>query len=337
MPIVYTALGVFRACCASRRPAPTLQMNAAEPHAPGAQAQATGAAVLVCFVLAADRWDSYASMSCVAAATVRRQHPGSRIVLVCDDRTMHQLAGDRTRLTPFFSEIISLPVPVESAKERSRFLKTSLRRIIRGDFLYLDTDTLTVRSLAPVFDVRSAVGLTIEKNGSVDDTPVFPKVFALYDRLGWQCRPKTYYNGGVVFARDDARAAALFDGWHERWMITCAAGCTDDQPALNMTVCELGIDVAVLAPEWNAMVLFFPWRWRECTVGHFFASNPFSSTILGHLVTCFESTGTIDWAAFDRCVDDGHPWGPDPEPWQLWRSRHYAQAISGKVRQLLPR
>lgn len=288
----------------------------------------------VCFVLAADAWNPYVAMCCVAAATVRRWHADCRILLLCDERTATRLAPHRHRLAGYFDEIVAVPVPLDDSVERSRYLKTTMRRWLRGDFVYLDVDTLTLGSLAPLFRRSSWLGLTLERNAPETDIRAFPRVLALYEQLGWHLRPRRYFNGGMMWVRDDDRAAELFARWHERWQITRAAGCSADQPSLNMAVCELEADVDVLPAEWNAMVLFSPSRWRGCRVAHFFASNHFPSTILGHLVERFESGDVIDWPALDRCVAEGHPWGPNPEPWQLWRSGHYARAVVRKCLRL---
>jgi hypothetical protein len=289
----------------------------------------------VCFVLAADGWNRYASMACVAAASVRRWLPECRVLLLCDELTAARLDGHRTRLAAHFDEVVSIPVPVESGKDRSRYLKTTMRRWLRGDFAYLDVDVLALDSVAPLFRVAAPVGLTVEGNASPSEVRRFPRVAALYERLGWGPVPQPYFNGGMMWVRDDAAASAFFERWHACWQITRAAGSTDDQPSLNRAVVEAGLEVEVLSPEWNAMVLFAPSRWRGCRIAHFFASNPFPSTVLAHLVNRFERDGVIDWQVLDRCIAEGHPWGPDPEPWQLWRSGHYGRALAAKCGGLL--
>jgi hypothetical protein len=274
-------------------------------------------------------------MGCVAAASVKRWLPDCQVRLLCDDLTTTRLAAHRSRLNAYFDEVVSVPAPVESCKDRSRYLKTTMRRWLRGEFIYLDVDILALDSVAPLLGRASSVGLTLEGNAAASDVQQFPRVAALYQKLDWGPMPGRYFNGGMMVVRDNTAALAFFERWHEYWQITRAAGCTDDQPSLNRAVLGLANDVEVLSPEWNAMVLFEPARWRGCRIAHFFASNPFPSTVLAYLVGRFERDGVIDWPALERCIAEGHPWGPDPEPWQLWRSGHYARAVAGKCSGLL--
>jgi hypothetical protein len=55
-----------------------------------------------------------------------------------------------------------------------------------------------------------------------------------------------------------------------------------------------------------------------------------------HLMNCVERTGVFDGAAYEQSIRQRHPWGPNPEAWQLIHSRNYVRAAIAKVRRGSP-
>ena len=83
--------------------------------------------------------------------TARYYNPDATIVLIVDDLTDKLLVGIRAEILEYISEKKVKILPKEmSMMQRSRWLKTSVRNIIDGDFLFIDCDTLIARSLLEI-------------------------------------------------------------------------------------------------------------------------------------------------------------------------------------------
>jgi hypothetical protein len=131
---------------------------------------------------------------------------------------------------------------------------------------------------------------------------------------------------------DSVVVRAFFDEWHRRWQLSRDFGRLDDQPSLNSTIAAQQLAVEVLPPSYNAMILYFPQRFRTCRIAHFLASTEMFRTLMTDLLDRFHSTQEVDWDAIEICVREGHPWGRAPEPWQLVRSGNYVRAMGAWVR-----
>lgn len=265
---------------------------------------------------------------------IKRLHPEAHISVLCDDVSASHLHPiDAYPILELADNVDVVPCPYAQVRERNRFVKTSMRSRLKGDFLYLDADTIPIRPLDSIFQVVSNVGGVLEFNKSVDEH-FFPEAWnELYACLGWKYPTSVYVNGGVLMFRDTPQAHRFGEEWHRRWIQSRDAGVSSDQPSLNSALFESGVDVTLLSNADNAMVLMEPWRFRGCRVAHFFESNEVGGTLMTYLVRRLMETGRFDETAIERCIAEGHPWMPDCEAWQLWRSRNYFRAVVAKGRQ----
>jgi hypothetical protein len=285
-----------------------------------------------CYVLASDRWDDYGAMGCISAATLRRQHQDVDIAFVIDGDTAAALGPRKKTLERFADRIIEVPDIHGSARERSRILKTTMRRHLTGRFVFLDLDTLIVRPIDALFDSTKPFEIALDyETGAVDER----------DRLTYEGMDRAHYpdrafNSGIMVIDDAPPVRALFDEWHRRWRMSRDLGKLDDQQSLNSTIAATRFPVSVLAPSYNSMILYFPHRFRTCRIAHFLASTKMVRTLMTDLLDAFRESDDVDWPTIERCVREGHPWGRAPEPWQLMRSRNYVRAAWARVRRNFP-
>ncbi|MFX4681913.1 hypothetical protein ABTB34_20895, partial [Acinetobacter baumannii] len=72
-----------------------------------------------------------------------------RVIVLVDSETMMGLNGYRADVARI-AEFQCVDVPGCYGKtERSRFIKTTIRKHVDGDFLFIDTDTVVCRELVP--------------------------------------------------------------------------------------------------------------------------------------------------------------------------------------------
>ena len=287
----------------------------------------------VCYILACDQWNDYGAMVCISAATLRRHHPDVEIVVLSDRTTLAHLGTARIAMERFVDRILGVEDLEGSSRERSRILKTTMRRYLKDRFVFLDLDTVVLGRLDPLFTSRRPLQIALDyETGRVDDRdrPVYEQIDPLH-------YPARAFNSGVMSVDDSPQVRRFFEEWHRRWMLSRDFGRLDDQPSLNSTIAAQEFDVEVLAPDYNAMILYFPQRFRTCRVAHFLASTEMYRTLMQDLLDRFHRTQEIDWAAIGISVRQGHPWGRAPEPWQLIRSGNYARAVWERGRRMLQR
>jgi hypothetical protein len=290
-----------------------------------------GSAMQVCYVLACDGWNDYGAMVCISAATLRRHHPDVEIVVLSDQATLSHLGAATATLERFADRIIQVDDVEGNSRERSRILKTTMRSHFRGRFVFLDLDTVVLRRLDALFTTARPLAIALDyEKGRVDE-----RDRQLYERLDSAHYPSRAFNSGVMSIDDSPLVHGLFDEWHRRWKLSRDLGRLDDQPSLNSTIAAQQFAVEVLAPNFNAMILYFPQRFRTCRVAHFLASTDMYRTLMSDLLDRFRRTQEVDWEAIEICVRDGHPWGRAPEPWQLLRSGNYARAAWARIRRAL--
>ncbi|MBY0229828.1 MAG: hypothetical protein K2W96_11150 [Gemmataceae bacterium] len=289
----------------------------------------------VCYVLTADGWNRYAMMAYLSASSLRRIHPACRVLLITDEATCQALEGKRGMLAGVFDDIVPCPARGKTATERSRFLKTSLRRLVSGDFLYLDTDILVARPLDPLWSMEAALALAPDAN--LDSTKSAPdRARPVFEQLGWPFPPRLYLNCGVMLARDRPEVARLFNEWHGRWLRQVeVTGSVLDQQPFSSALDHVGCRPAILSPDYNYMVHFRPRLPHDVRILHFFAtSESYKEHLLFTVLLNQVAAGEpIQWELLDRCLRERHPWGVI-HPWLLVRSGHLFKAVIMKLRQL---
>ena len=219
----------------------------------------------VCYVLTEKNGkQQYYNQLAISIASLRYRAFTGRVYVVTDERTERQLTGEqRGELEKYKAEIITVDVPEEfSAGERSRYIKTSLRTWIMGDFLYLDTDTIFADKL-PEQVSKAELALALEQYDSLRSRTaeeVAPERFSFRVRKEYlQCgyddsKIRFFYNGGVIWSRDTEKSHKLFRKWHEAWLAGREKGVLLDQPSLNETNHFMGDVIELLDGIWNVQV-----------------------------------------------------------------------------------
>lgn len=177
--------------------------------------------------------DFYAEQAAMSMWSLKKRNPGAAVVLLSDSLTLEALENNRRQVIELADEVVAVDIPGDlTPVQRSRFLKTTMRQNVEGDFLYLDNDTVVVDSLD---DLESFDG----EVGAVNDchqTVAARRQYESYRKLTGK-KPLTgdlYFNGGILFARDTPAVHKFFSDWHELWDSDRRLFAFDlDQPSLN--------------------------------------------------------------------------------------------------------
>lgn len=216
----------------------------------------------IIYVLVANDNNLYLEEMWVSLFSLRQCHLNVNVKVLVDEET--NLYIDKfPKLRELISEIVVVPTPAGyNAKQRSRQIKTTVRNVIVGDYLFIDTDTVICK---PLFDANETLGYANENYGFIFAVPdehlplaehLFPPTNEVKRIFNEDCSDsKFWFNSGVMYVKDTPEAHEFYKRWNENWTYSCfEKGNSQDQPALLKTDKEFGYAITELPGIYNAQV-----------------------------------------------------------------------------------
>ena len=202
----------------------------------------------IVYVLVSNKGDYYSELLLLSLYSLRLYHPDVTADVIMDEDTRRRLVRENS---PILKEVHPVIVPTPngySTTLRSRYLKTKLRDIITGDFLFLDTDTIVVGSLESVDNIISDIAAVWDNHdGEFFKDQSEPKEWS-------SLFPVKRFNSGVLFVKDTTAAHLFYQQWHENWKYCVSRGCHFDQPGFRKAYAESGIEIEQMSGIWNCQV-----------------------------------------------------------------------------------
>lgn len=209
--------------------------------------------VKVVYVVTSTPRDIYLEQAYVSMLSLRHNSPDTRICLLTDTKTAETFTGFRAKIAEMADElkIIDLDQTI-NGMQRSRMLKTSVRKHFAGDLLFVDCDTLIMRPLNDIDKIDYDLAACIDSHANFADNPYRSLCMIHGKMLDWpiECED-TYYNSGVILARDTPSVHDFYDRWHANWLKGRDAGVYMDQPSFAKSNYELSHPVKRLDDRWN--------------------------------------------------------------------------------------
>lgn len=208
------------------------------------------------YVLVDDCTLTYYNLLMKSVLSVRLHMPDISINVLIDKDTVIFLDETKTELYNYaYLKIISVPDGYDP-KEKSRYLKVNARKLIEGDFLYLDTDTVVCRPFPFVISHKS-FAVALDQNTTFDMVHN-PNTYKINEKLNILdvSNLKHYFNSGVIWVKDDEFGHTIFSHWYKKWEETRKPNVYYDQPALNYVLLN-NIEeykFGMLENEWNVQV-----------------------------------------------------------------------------------
>ncbi len=232
----------------------------------------------IVYVVVSGKDSIYLAQAYASAWSLRYHNPDASITLVMDNKTCD--VWDNCGVDEFKS-IVNQVIKVDfddSVKnhERSRFLKTSVRNVVAGDFLFIDTDTIITDNISGLDDIICDVGMVGDSHKYVNETPLFPFIKKWMKKYfkGYIILPDiNYYNSGVMLVRDTEAAHLLFSKWHECWKHSSAQGYPRDQLSLFAADNVLGGIITPIDDVYNYLVCETAKYIHSAKIIHFFNAN----------------------------------------------------------------
>jgi len=305
--------------------------------------------IQVAYVLTSNGKDVYADMNLISLRSLRYSNPQAKIILACDTDTIQCLETCQHPILKEADQIISIETPNQSAGFRNRFIKTSLRQYISGDFLYLDADTVIRGDLTPIFIIQADFAAAPNHSGSGDPSEMPSDERENFELLNWKIPEQYYVNGGVLFFADTPEIHQFSQIWHQKWLASAAKrGSFRDQPSLNSAINDSKVNFVWLPHKFNAQIDVRPIHVKGAIIWHLYSSNGRITmrTTFDQYISLLQEGKNITFKQIQKLCQRYHPWSVENpvDYWvvqkllsqpqfinstcfeRLWMSRHYQQA-----------
>lgn len=221
--------------------------------------------------------DMYLPQALIAGYSARLYNPSTTIILVVDTETASAIDETMTSFYKYFDSIIKIEVPKELSKmQKSRYLKTTLRQNIVGDFLYIDTDTVVTCDLSSIDDCPHSIAAVLDRHSLVSEHEFKEKISKDISFVGMTISDlkDKYFNGGVMYVKDNEVAHIFYDRWHSYWDTARKKGKNIDQPPLAKANKDCGYPIEEIDGTWNCQLSdnFINFL-TDSKILHYFASN----------------------------------------------------------------
>ncbi len=231
----------------------------------------------IVYILISNEQDYYLEQLYLSLFSLRLHNPDASVILLTDDRTKETLVGKRSQILEYLTEAIVVDVPRQySSKERSRFIKTTYRKYVSGNLLFIDTDTIIAEDLSEIDNCEAEVACVLDYHAPldslIDGDAIRKRIFSIFgedvsDEL-------LYFNSGVMFVKDTPRVYRFFDAWNEYWKHAAFIKhqCFD-QPSLMMANRKSGHLIQELDGIYNCQILTSIQYLHHAKVLHFFNNS----------------------------------------------------------------
>ncbi|MDX9980151.1 MAG: putative nucleotide-diphospho-sugar transferase, partial [Lentisphaeria bacterium] len=249
-------------------------------------------------------------MARVAVASVRVSNPDYHVVVIVDEQSAQAMKAADDPLLAEADQWIAVNTGLGPAAARSRFVKTSMRQVLDGPFVFLDTDVVVRGSLDDVFGLDADAAGARNNSRSKLEEQYWWEDMAILEKMGWSIGGEAFINSGVLFFADTVGARRLGEEWHRRWREEYdRLGQHRDQPGMNSALHALGVRFKLLPDTYNAQFrMNAAVAWKPL-VWHYYASGSISpETVFGDLVRDLVSGGELDMDRVGEMVRSPHPW-----------------------------
>jgi hypothetical protein len=245
--------------------------------------------------------DTYYEQFLLSVTSLFLHNDGIEVIVLTDKITNSFFTSRNLCLNiKFEKKIIDTPDGL-SQKGISRFIKTSTRKYITGDFLFIDCDTIIADKIDPIFPADIRMALVLDTHVSLPQHHLNNEFKKRDVILGYKREKKSdkYFNSGIIFCRDTPETHAFFDKWHNLWLESNDRGISSDQPSLNQANYELDNIITELPGEWNCQISHngLPYL-HNAKIIHYYATSltsfaPAYKLASGDVLASIKETGEI--------------------------------------------
>lgn len=251
------------------------------------------------YVLTCSPEGNYIEQAVLATFSARYHNPSAHIVLIVDNKTDELISSGRNEVLKYISE--KIVVPFEDDKTmmyRSRWIKTSVRNLIDGDFLFIDCDTVTTRCLDEIdsFEYKMAAVPDAHLPIRSYNTAMFNHASNNVKHLSIDISNELFYfNSGVCYVKDTEETRQLYSLWHKYWLCGLDNGIQIDQPSLMKADIESYHLISELPDRYNCLSFTQPDFAKDSSILHFLSFRNQSWLFSKRVLRMIGKEGIDDW------------------------------------------
>lgn len=227
----------------------------------------------IVYVLTCAPEKHYVEQALIAIFSARHWNPEAKIVLLVDDKTNALLVGKRSEILNYVSEKVIVPFEDDtlSPMYRSRWIKTSVRQLIKGRYLFIDCDTIVTGPLDSVDQIMVEVGAVPDALIPVKEysKSMFAPINNRAKMVGYDLNSEVYhFNSGVMLVSESEQAYKLYKLWHSYWLFYAREKLMVDQPTLARANVDMNHLIQPIDVHYNCIVYTQNTFTREAVILH---------------------------------------------------------------------
>lgn len=210
----------------------------------------------ILYVVVSSESDVYLEQAYISMLSLRHYMDDANIVLLTDKSTSDTFKGVRKKEVDLFDEVVVEDLDAERwpARHRSRLLKTNMRNLVEGDFLYIDSDTIISRPLYDIESIDCDLGACRDAHCNFENHPAKKLCMEKLSKFGLPS-DISYFNSGVMYVKETPKNHAFFDIWNKYLQEGFELGIIEDQAPLAKADMEMGNMITLMSDEWNCQIL----------------------------------------------------------------------------------
>ena len=246
----------------------------------------------IVYAVVSNEKDIYLEQTLLSVYSLRLYNPEAHVILVVDEDTNKTIQGKRCEILKYITEKIIVKVPKEYTQvQKSRYLKTTLRQNIKGDFLFVDSDTIITDSLSEIDNLNIELGAVKDLHVNLDQNYGCKNIIKKALSIGFNpLSNNLYFNSGVIYVKDTNENHSFFQQWNNEWTQSMKQ-FHEDQPSFNKVNNSCNNKISPINDQWNCQILCngLPFLYNAKII-HYFNSWSYQKL---HSPTYFFSEKTI--------------------------------------------
>lgn len=202
--------------------------------------------------------DYYTEQFAVSAFSLKYYNTSANIILITDQRTIDDIHSHQMdNLLQNIDEVIIAETDSSfNGMQRSRQLKTSVRNLVEGDILFIDTDTIITGKVEFVDGIDNMIiGAVYDGHHKKAVIKFNEKVKGVMDAMAWNMSSiLEYFNSGIIYIKDCKETREFYKKWNANWIQTKNLGYNYDQLSFAFTNIEFNNIIKPLPFYFNTQV-----------------------------------------------------------------------------------
>ncbi len=229
----------------------------------------------ILYVLVSSEKDIFLEQAYISSYSVKKYMPKAKILFLVDEQTYETLKGVRKEETKYADEIISVKIEGDyNARQRSRILKSSARKYVEGDYLFIDTDTIVVKPLYEIDKMEADIAACHDTHSSFVDNPYRESCIINGKLLKWPIENETeYFNSGVIYVKDNEETRKFYEFWSSICLESFKVGINMDQPSFAKANYISGHIIKPLDDAWNCELKHGIRYLKDAKIVHYLGSK----------------------------------------------------------------